>query len=800
MTRDSELPLLHNLPVQLSSFIGRVRDSAEVAQLLARSRLVTLTGAGGCGKTRLAVHVSQAIANHYADGVWYSALASLTDPALVPEAVASVLALPEQPGRRLTDTLVEYLHPKQGLLVFDNCEHLIESCARLVTTLLAACPYIRILATSREPLNVEGELVWIVPSLSAPASNVPVPRLRRYDAVRLFCERATAVSSAFELTSQNGGSVAQICWRLDGIPLAIEFAAARLTLLSAEQIAARLDNAMRLLSAGKRGAPARHQTLRATLDWSYRLLSPEEQLLCRRLAVFAGGFSLNAAETVCAFEQRGVERLARDDVFDLLSRLVDKSLVLVSPASESEPEPRYRLLETVRQYGRERLLEAGELAPLLRSHAQYYLALAEVEWPELVGARQTEWLAQIEAEHDNLRGALTWSYALAGDLALGLRLAATLSWFWWTRGYHSEAQRWLTRALAASPISPSRARARALCWAGIFGVGALDFGQAAALLEESVTLSQELDDQGELSWSLVNLARVAECDGDPTRAALLAEKGVSLSRELGHPWYIAHALERLGETVRLQGDYERAFTLYEESLALSRARGDKRNAATVLHNLGHIALQQEDPARAAAYFAESLALAQEIGDERRIVMCVEGVASVSEQAGLLEDAAALFGAAQVLRGRLGIPFEAADAPAFDRHVASVRGKLAQAVVSKAWFDGERMSQAEAARCALNLCARLAAGRPQSTREAAKARKRRMRQEFGGLTAREREVATFITQGKTNRQIASVLVVSERTVDKHVAQILSKLGFHSRAQVAAWAVENGLDKANSQQQA
>jgi ATP/maltotriose-dependent transcriptional regulator MalT len=411
-----------------------------------------------------------------------------------------------------------------------------------------------------------------------------------------------------------------------------------------------------------------------------------------------------------------------------------------------------------------------------------------------VGAQQAEWLAQMETEHDNLRAALAWSHSATGDPELGLRLAAALCWFWWTRGHRSEAQQWLKRALAGSPRAHTRARAQALCWAGIFGAGTQgDFGQAAALLEESLALSQELHDRGEMSWAFVNLARVAEQDGDSARAALLAEQGVSSSRELGDPWYIAQVLERLGEVVRLQGDYERAAALYEESLAVSLERGDKRNIATVLHNLGHVKLQQGDLDRAAAHFADSLALAQEISDERRIVMCLEGFASLADQAGLFEHAAPLFGAAQGLRSRLGAPFEAADLVVYNHHVTTVRATLGETVCGKAWAEGQDMSQEQAIRYAQALASRLKDSRPRSSRDAAKLHKLQIRQAFGGLTAREREVVGLIVQGKTNREIGELLVVSERTVDKHVGQILSKLGFRTRAQVAAWAVEKGLGK-------
>jgi non-specific serine/threonine protein kinase len=780
-------PSLHNLPTRLSSFVGRVQDTADLGHLLTTSRLVTLTGAGGCGKTRLAEHIARVSAYIVADDVWYVPLAALSDDALVPRAVASVCGLPEQPDRSVTDSLVEHLRAQHGLLILDNCEHLLEVCAQLTMTLLQACQDVRILATSREPLNVEGEIVWIVPSLSVPAADESVERMLDYDAVRLFCDRAGSVSSSFHLTQSNGASVAHICRQLDGIPLAIELAAARLQALTAEQIAARLDDVLRLLTVGKRGAPPRHQTLRATLEWSNALLSPAERTVFHRLSAFAGGFSLNAAEAVCEDAHQG-----QDDVLDRLSHLVDKSLVQVVAQPHAAATLRYRLLETMRQYGREQTRLAGELEALRQRHAKFYLALAEVEWPRLVGEQQAQWLAQMEAEHDNLRAALAWSHSAAGRPELGLRLAAALCWFWWTHGYLSEAQHWLSLALAANVHSHTRARAQALCWAGIFGAGMQrDLGQAATLLQESLALSQELRLSGEMSWASVNLARVAEQEGDTAQAEQLAAHGVALSRDLGDPWYIAQALERYGEVVRFQGDFARAATLYEESLALSRAHGDKRCVATLLHNLGHIHLQQGDAGRAAAHFAESLALALEIHDQRRVVMCLEGVACSATQAGLTAAAAALFGATHPLRRRMGAAFEAADLGAYNRHVARVRTVLGEARWDECCAAGEQMSQDEALQHARGLCAHLTLHTTPASPTSAHRRDAHDRQAFGGLTVREREVAALLVLGKSNREIAAVLVISERTADKHVGQILAKLGFHSRAQVAAWAVAKGL---------
>src|ERR671916_121532 len=376
----------NNLPSELSSFVGREEELAEVKRLLENGRLLTLTGSGGCGKTRLALAVARELVEGFEDGVWLVELASLADPSLVPQVVAFTLGVREQPGRSLTETLSDYLSSKKMLLVLDNCEHLIEACATLAEALLRSCPELRVMATSREALGITGEVAWHVPSLSLPdVRRLPdIESLPRYESARLFVERAAAVKQTFTLTDQNAVAVAQVCYRLDGIPLAIELAAARAKVLSVEQIADRLNDPFGLLSAGGRTAMPRHRTLHATMDWSHELLPDEERALFRRLSVFAGGFSLEAAESVCAGEE-----LERDEVLELLSHLVDKSLVV---AREVSGEARYRLLETVRQYAREKLSESDEAELLRERHAGFYLALAEEAEPELKGERQIAWV------------------------------------------------------------------------------------------------------------------------------------------------------------------------------------------------------------------------------------------------------------------------------------------------------------------------------------------------------------------------------------------------------------------------
>src|SRR5579884_1453224 len=497
-------PETTNLPVQLTSFIGREKEMEEIKRLLSRTRLLTLTGSGGCGKTRLAAQVGADLLADFADGVWLVELAAIADPALVPQTVASTLGIREEPGQRLLETLQQHLKPKSLLLLLDNCEHLSAACAQLAETLLQACPNLRILASSREALGIAGELAYRVPSLSLPelprlpsAEAALVPALARCEATRLFVERAALSYPGFALTEQNAPAVAQVCVRLDGIPLAIELAAARIKVLSADQIAARLDDRFRLLTGGSRTALPRQQTLRALIDWSYDLLSEAERTLLRRLSVFLGGWTLEAAEAVCADASHAPPRaaamgagehaaapleagsrenaggpVAAEAVLDLLSRLVDKSLVLVEESAEAEA--RYRLLETVRQYSRDRLMESEEARDLRCRHRDWFLTLAEGAERRLRGPDQVAWLNRLAQEHDNLRMALEWCRAEedAGAEA-GLRLAGALWRFWRVRGYLSEGRERLEAALAQASASERTAqRAKAL-----YGLAALAWGQ-----------------------------------------------------------------------------------------------------------------------------------------------------------------------------------------------------------------------------------------------------------------------------------------------------------------------------------
>ncbi len=484
-SRTSERPP-HNLPLELTSFVGREKEMAEVNELLTSNRLLTLTGPGGCGKTRLALRVADDLVEEFENGVWLVELASLSDPELVPQEVASALEVHEAAGRSLTKMLIEHLYPKRVLLVLDNCEHLVEVCATLIEALMRSCPKLHILATSREVLGVAGEIRWLVPSLSSPdLQRLPsVEGLTRHEAVRLFLERAAAVAPRFELTDQNAPAVVKLCHRLDSMPLAIELAAARVRTLSVGQIVERLEDPLKLLTGGSRKAEPRQRTLRGTLAWSYDLLSEPEQTLFGRLSVFAGGWTLEAAEAVGAGD--GIER---DEVLDLLSELVGKSLV--AAATEEVASTRFDMLETVRQYGWEQLEVSGEADIVRLRHAAFFLALAEAAEPDLKGSLQLARLEELETEHDNLGAALGWSLD-GGNKELGLRLAGALGEFWLMRGRLSEGRRWLQMALARGDASSTPLRVKVLNRAGSLAILQGD-ERATVLLEESLRLVKALE-------------------------------------------------------------------------------------------------------------------------------------------------------------------------------------------------------------------------------------------------------------------------------------------------------------------
>lgn len=632
----------NNLPRQLTSFIGREEQIAEVERLVSTTPLLTLTGVGGVGKTRLALHVAADVLDRFKDGVWLVELAPLSDPSLVPQSVSTVLGVREQPERSILETISDFLQPKELLLVLDNAEHLIAACAQLADALLRACPNLRIMATSRENLGIAGETVWPVPALSFPDTEQlpPVEKLAESEAIRLFVERATGVVPTFKLTDRNGLAVASICQRLDGLPLAIELAAARVKVLSVEQIAERLNDRFGLLTGGGRTTLPRHQTLQAAIDWSYDLLSEKERTLLRRLSVFAGGWTLEAVQAICVGD--GIEG---SDILDLLTRLVDKSLVV---AEEQGQEVRYHLLETVRQYAREKLVKAGENAKVQGKHRDWYLALAERMEPKRGGPEQASGLERLEAEHDNLRGALAWSLA-QGETEAAVRLAGALGWFWHIRGYWSEGREHLKVVLSHSDDCPLSVRAKALYEAAGFALAQRDHRAARPLYEESLSIFRQLGSKRDVAQLVVELGMTARREEDYETARSFYEESLAMFRELDDKLGIGRALLYLGGLAHNRGDYVTARSFYGESLANFREAGSRRAIAHALEALGGLAVECGDYGAARAMHEEALAIFRAMGDKDGTGWALNGLGTVALSQGdyaaahrLFEESLAIF--------------------------------------------------------------------------------------------------------------------------------------------------------------
>jgi predicted ATPase len=735
-------PPKHNLPLQLTSFIGRETEIGQIRRQLARARLLTLTGAGGSGKTRLALEAAGGLLPQFPDGTWLVELASLAEPALLPQTVANTLGLREVPGVSITAVLLDHLRPRQILLLLDNCEHLIQACAELVEKMLSACPSLKVLATSREALSIAGESAYLVPALSLPgaAQTRPDEILAQSEAVRVFVERAAEALPGFELTDDNALVVAQVCRQLDGIPLAIELAAARVKVLDVEQIADRLSDRFSLLRGGSRTALPRHRTLQGLMDWSYDLLSEPERVLLQRLAVFAGGWTLEAAEAVGAGQL-----LADGDVLERLTQLASKSLVVVDRPSGAAP--RYHLLETIRQYALARLVVSGEADAVRQRHAAYYLALCEAGMPAPDQKAQPAWLDQIETEHDNVRAALTWAQSAAGGAELGLRLAVAMHGFWAGHGFWSEARAWLATALAQADVEAPQDRqswawalARASSFAGLQG----DYTAAQKYLARSLTLFQELGDRQESARALELLGWVAREQGDIATARLRLEESLALNRELGHKSRIPWVLNTLGEVAVVQEDVAWAIPLLEEGLALFRAQEVREGIAWSLNHLGHVAQLQGQFARArqlhedslpffrvsaadnlgnlgvacafqglgetalaqgsatsaATHLCNALVMFRDLGDRAGMSWCLSGLAGAAALDEEPERAARLWGAAEALRLSIGTRNAPAARATRERLMAAAREQLGEAAFDAAWAEGQAIKPEQAIEMAL----------------------------------------------------------------------------------------------------
>jgi predicted ATPase/DNA-binding CsgD family transcriptional regulator/Tfp pilus assembly protein PilF len=761
-------------------------------------RLLTLTGPAGTGKTRLAVEAAAQVAEAFAAGAYFVDLAPVFDPALVLSALARVLEIREQGDRPLLEVLEERLATQQTLLLLDNFEQVLAAAPQL-SELLQACSELKLLVTSRSALRLRWEHVVSVPPLAMPS------------AIQLFVERAQRVNPNFSLTAENADAVATVCARLDGLPLAIELAAARLRVLPPLALLSRLGQRLDLLATSAADQPKRQRTLRAALDWSYELLSPAEQAFFRRLGVFVGGFPLSAVNEVCD-PDGGLDL----DGLSAVESLVDKSLVRQEQMTAAQAEPRFSMLETMREYALERLRDSGEEDATLRRHARYYLAGADVPVAEMKLMQQKLWLQSLESEHDNLRAALAWCEK-AREPELGLSAAGLLTWFWIVRGYVTEGRRRLTALLGVAQHAPAGLRAESMRLIGSLALHQSDYAAARALFEESLAIRRDLGDpagllsalsslgavamqQGEIELaeryirealaiqtsiedavgmaeSLNNLANLAHERGDVAAARELYERSLSV-QHVGIRYRIDVVLHNLGAVAQEQGDLAEARRHFEDSVAMRRALGDIAGLALSLAKLGEVISAIGDAQTAHRLLCESLTLQRDLGDRAGMAFVLERLGMAAAARGQRRQALRIAAAAQALRETIGTPLGPRARAIYEGWLAEARGSLRPEDAAAACESGRSLSLDQV----IAEVMQFDPSRPTVSRNT---------DPLSPLSAREREVAALLAQGLSNRDIAERLVVSERTAENHVQHVLNRLGLRSRAQVAAWAVEHGV---------
>ncbi|HKS45954.1 MAG TPA: LuxR C-terminal-related transcriptional regulator [Amycolatopsis sp.] len=754
-----------NMPVAVTSFVGRRREIGEVRQRLAAGRLVTLTGVGGVGKTRLAIEAATESHRAFTDGAWLVDLAPVREPELVGRAVATALGIPDQSTKPAVAQLIDHLARRQALVLLDNCEHLIDACAALTDRLLRACARVRVLATSRQALGIAGEHIYLVPPLSAPDPDSPPPAaaLGQYESVNLLVDRAVAIRPGFAVTKRNAVAVARLCARLDGIPLAIELAASRLRSLVVDEVIDRLEDRFGLLTGGSRAALPRQRTLRALIDWSYELCSPGEKLLWARLSAFAGGFDLAAAEGVCAGDG-----LAREEILDLVDQLVAQSVLL---AGERDGRTRYRMLETIREYGWERLAASGEHTEVRTRHQEFFGRLAERIAAEWEGPGQEAGLAALRADHGNLRSALEWCVT-TGSTKKALSLVTALRYHWCADGFLSEGRRWIDRALAL-PGHDEPERVTALWVAAWVMLLQGDYAEAETRLTECEKLAGELGHAVAPGMVLCLRGTWSLFRGDLAEALACFESASAKLTPAGYAGGILPAMFQLTITQVHAGD-ERAAETGERAIALSEELGERWARSYALWALGFHAWTHGELASATALTRAGLLIQRGFNDHVGTALMIELLAWIAAAKKEFGHAARLLGAIRSIWRTIGTTLSAFG-PHLGNHHARCEREVLRALRAEAWeaalAEGGRMDHDQAISYALDGPERAETAAPPDPE--------------GVLTRREHEVAVLVAQGLSNRKIAESLVVSPRTVDGHVEHILAKLGFTSRAQVAAW---------------
>lgn len=761
-----------NLPAELTSFVGRRAERAELKSLLADSRLVTLTGFGGVGKTRLALRIAGELRRAFADGITFVSLGEVNDPDWLPHAVASALGIEGRSTRTAPGSLVEYLDSRELLLIMDNCEHVVDAAAMLVDTLLRTCPRLRVLATSREALRIRGESVHAVAPLTVPASGDQTTPLHQFEAVTLFVDRAKAVVPEFSLTEANRDAVARICRKLEGIPLAVELAAVRLRAMSPRELAAHQTERWELLTQGSRTAPDRQRTMAACIDWSFDLCTEAEQDVWARVAVFAGGFEHDAAEAVCAGREDTSEPLA-----DLALALVEKSILTAQDVGD---HMRYRMLPPLRERGLRRLRQLGELTAVRRRHRDFYVDLAERVHDEWVTPAQVDWIKRLRREEGNMSAALEFCELEPGEAEPGLRMGAHLLEFGLADGLFRPGRLWFTRLLPHAP-EPSLTRALALRTAAYWTVMQGDLDSAAELIEEGEAIADRIGEPAKTHMKLVR-AFLTMFRGDMAGATALYDEALAGFRALGDKAQAAHALAHAALAHTFIGDIERALARHEECLAITEPAGESWYRSYSLWIAGLATWAAGDVAKALELERECLELKRAMNEKLGIGLVLEAIAWIiaGEQP---ERATALLGAAQNQWDSTETS-TAALPGLFAFHVrceAFLREKLGVEGYERAWRTGTVLSADDAVDYA----------RDDSRSDAPKAKPKK---DAAGpdaievLTHREKQIAGLVAQGLTNRDIATQLVISKRTAETHVEHILTKLGFTSRHQITAWMAE------------